>query len=336
MKLDAWFSGCGEHWLRVIIPPGKRQIPLLRRVTLCKPCHTMTEGGVPKFCIVTPSLRMLSWLKLCAASVADQIGPTVEHIVQDAGTGPELDDWARGRPGLRCYQEPDRGMYDAINRGLQRGHGEICAFLNCDEQYLPGALDKVARFFDARPEIDVVFGDVILIESTGRAVSYRRVVTPKKVHTRLGHLGSPSCATFFRRSLVERGLLFDPSLRSVGDAVWIYSLLEQRVPMASIGEPLAVYTFTGANDSESDNPARELRSWRGQADSPPAWMRTPAIIWHRLRKFAAGAYLPRRLSYEIYTLTSPNQRVKFDFSSIHFGWPGATAPRALSQAKLES
>jgi glycosyltransferase involved in cell wall biosynthesis len=280
----------------------------------------------PEFTIVTPSFRMLDWLKLCVASVADQHGPNVEHIIQDAGTGAELDAWAATQPAIRIYQEPDKGMYDAINRGLRRGHGRICAFLNCDEQYLPGALAKVRRYFDEHPHIDVLFGDVILVDVNGRAVSYRRVVPPNRIHTRLVHLGAPSCATFFRRKIVERGLLFDENLRSVGDAVWIDSLLEHKVPMASLREPLAVYTFTGMNDSESENPAKELRKWRAQPNCPARWQRLPAIVWHRLRKLAAGAYLPRWISYSIYTHGSPTERVRFQFSAIHFGWPGATAP----------
>ena len=256
----------------------------------------------------------------------DQAGSSYEHIVQDAGTGPPLEEWMRSQPAVRFYQEPDKGMYDAINRGLMRGRGRVCAFLNCDEQYLPGALHRVDRYFQEHPDIDVLFGDVVLVDVAGRAVSYRRVVPPTKVHTRLAHLGTPSCATFFRRSIVERGLLFDENFRSVGDAVWICLLLEKKVSMACLHEPLAVYTFTGMNDSESDNPAKELRKWRAQPDCPSSWLRGPAVLWHRLRKLAAGAYLPRRLGYSIYTLASPTQRVQFLLSAIHFGWPGATAP----------
>ena len=63
------------------------------------------------------------WLKLCAASIADQQGVTFEHIVQDAGTGPELEAWAAGRPFLKLYVEKDAGMYDAVNRGLERAIG---------------------------------------------------------------------------------------------------------------------------------------------------------------------------------------------------------------------
>jgi len=121
--------------------------------------------------VITPSYKQLSWLKLCAASVADQAGVEVEHIIQDAGTGPELDAWAAAQPTIKLKVEPDSGMYDAINRGLKRATGEICAYLNCDEQYLPGTLRMVADFFATHPEVDVLFGDAILIDGSGQPLS---------------------------------------------------------------------------------------------------------------------------------------------------------------------
>src|SRR2546423_4436288 len=69
--------------------------------------------------IVTPSFRQLEWLKLAAASVADQAGVNHEHIIQDAGSCPEIEQWARTIPGLTLYVEKDEGMYDAINRVLR-------------------------------------------------------------------------------------------------------------------------------------------------------------------------------------------------------------------------
>lgn len=89
-----------------------------------------------QFSIVTPSFRQLGWLKRCVRSVADQEGVSFEHIIQDAGTGPELDEWVRGNSNAQLFVEKDEGMYDAVNRGFARAKGEFCAYLNCDEQYL--------------------------------------------------------------------------------------------------------------------------------------------------------------------------------------------------------
>src|SRR3954468_24481434 len=96
--------------------------------------------------VVTPSWNNSDWLKLCVASVADQAGP-FEHIVQDGSSTDETLDWLLNDPRVKARSEPDRSMYEAINRGLKRAGGDILGYLNCDEQYLPGALEKVRNYF---------------------------------------------------------------------------------------------------------------------------------------------------------------------------------------------
>jgi glycosyltransferase involved in cell wall biosynthesis len=114
------------------------------------------------FTIITPSFGQLDYLACCIASVADQEGVEVEHIVQDAGsTGIEefaekMAEQLLGKYGgervanlqtfellhirtargytLRIFKEPDEGMYDAINRGLEKSHSDLFAWLNSDEQ----------------------------------------------------------------------------------------------------------------------------------------------------------------------------------------------------------
>src|SRR4051794_13000425 len=63
-----------------------------------------------RFSIVTPSFRQLAWLKRAVRSVADQQGVEVEHIIQDAGTGPELEEWVRTHSSARLFVEKDNGM----------------------------------------------------------------------------------------------------------------------------------------------------------------------------------------------------------------------------------
>lgn len=284
-----------------------------------------------KFSIITPSFDQLDWLRLAAASVKDQEGVEVEHIIQDgnvkafdaetlakelsqgeaeAGTGYER----------RIFVEKDAGMYDAINRGLRRSSGEICAWLNCDEQYLPGTLARVGRFFSAHPGIDVVFGDAILVDGSGRALSYRGAVLPDALHTRLVHLNTLSCATFFRRKMVEQGHLFDTKWRAIGDAVWVHGMIRAGVAMAVLNEALAIFAFTGVNQSASEKARREAAEWSGATDAPPGWLRKPAILRHRLAKWTGGAYRKRSFSYEIRSMGG-RERNRHEANSLGWGWP---------------
>src|SRR5574339_171123 len=109
--------------------------------------------AAPLFSVITPSLRAARWLPLCIASVADQ-GIPVEHIVQDAGSDDGTWEWLGGERRVTAFREPDAGMYDGINRGLRRATGSLVAYLNADEQYLPGALAAVARAFAEDPAVD--------------------------------------------------------------------------------------------------------------------------------------------------------------------------------------
>src|SRR5208282_1947858 len=133
-----------------------------------------------KFSIVTPSFRNSNWLKLCIASVADQQGVEVEHIVQDSCSDDGTQDWLPQDRRVRAFIEKDRGMYDAINRGWKRAQGDIVAYLNCDEQYLPGALKTVRDYFQAHPDVDVVFGDNIVVDDQGRYICHRPAMIPLK------------------------------------------------------------------------------------------------------------------------------------------------------------
>jgi glycosyltransferase involved in cell wall biosynthesis len=271
--------------------------------------------------IITPSFRQLQWLKLCVASVADQEGASQEHIVQDAGTGPELEAWAQSIPKLALYVEKDSGMYDAINRGLRRVSGEICSYLNSDEQLLPGALLRVASFFNAHPDVDVVFGDAILIDDRGNPLAYRRTVLPKLSHVHYAHLNTPTCATFFRRSLLNRGFFFDPEWKVIGDQVWIESLLLAGIRMATLREPLAVFTFTGQNLGSTKASEEEAIRRRGGKSFAAGFRKAGAVISHRVRKLLAGAYKRRKIDIEIYTLDSLNARQRKHAEEIGFSWP---------------
>jgi glycosyltransferase involved in cell wall biosynthesis len=79
-----------------------------------------------RFSVITPSFNRSPWSTLCIASVADQ-AVDVEHIVQDAASTDGTLEWLPEDTRVKAFIEPDRGMYDALNRGLRRAHGDILA-----------------------------------------------------------------------------------------------------------------------------------------------------------------------------------------------------------------
>jgi glycosyltransferase involved in cell wall biosynthesis len=273
------------------------------------------------FSIITPSFRNSEWLKLCVASVADQ-GVPVEHIVQDAGSDDGTLDWLTKDSRVKAFVEPDKGMYDAINRGLRRAQGDIVAYLNCDEQYLPGTLAIVEAFFATHPDVDVVFGDIVMVDADGNYVCHRKTEPPLLYHTWVCHLSTLTCATFFRRRLVERGLLFDASYRSGGDGEWMVRLLQQGIRMAALGKFTSVFTRTGANLGQAAVADEERARLRQTA---PAWVRLLSPFWiaqHRVRRWLNGSYRQAPFDFQLYTKASPTIRVRREVKAPTFRCPG--------------
>ena len=265
-----------------------------------------------KFSIVTRSYRNSAWLRLCIASVADQEGVEHEHIVQDACSDDDTKDWLPQDPRVRPFIEKDAGMYDAVNRGFRRAQGDILAYLNCDEQYLPGALRAVADHFEKHPEVDVVIPDTVIVRADGSYLCHRYSMVPLRHHiwTRFNVITS---SLFIRRRVLEEyGLYFDTQWRDLGDVFWILAAVERGVRFSELRYFASAFTETGDNMNLKPNALREKVRKR---EMTPGWVKAvePLIVaYHRWRMLWRGAFTQRPFSYAIYTLDSPAQRVTVD------------------------
>jgi len=275
-----------------------------------------------QFSIVTPSFRSSLWLRLCIASVADQ-GMQLEHIVQDAGSDDGTLDWLPNDSRVKAYIEKDSGMYDAINRGLGRAKGDIIGQLNCDEQYLPGALEVAWRFFEDHPDIEIVFGDMIVVGTRGEFLCSRKVQLPTTYYTRsTGVLSTYTCATFYRRSVLSKyNLWFDPHYRIAGDGEWIIRALENRIPMGLLRKRISTFTLTGNNLMLEEPVRRERQALQRGA---PVWLRAMRplfIAQHRMQRLLNGAYHDVPFTYSIYTTGNPTTRHEFEVTRPTHRWP---------------
>ena len=271
------------------------------------------------FTIVTPSFRQLDWLELCIASVADQDGVSVEHIVQDGGTegfgafAQKMADRWPDQPGYRriMISEKDAGMYDAVNQGLRKGMAPFCAYLNCDEQYLPGTLGQILRIFKTQPATDIIFGGVLIINPDGSLISARRPVRLYGPHVATCHLPNFTCAMFFRRELLSRqGAWFDSRWRDCADALWVMDRLKNKTTIDRCMDFVTAFADTGHNMNLSPNALEEARKIRGAVPVFWRWLRSFWVLWHWLGKLFDGSYWPRRLTYAIYTFASAGKRTK--------------------------
>ena len=272
------------------------------------------------FTIVTPSLGQIVHLECCISSVADQEGVSIEHIVQDAGTDgfAEFAEKMRqrwpDRPNYRrvMHSEPDTGMYDAINKGLKKGTGRICAYLNCDEQYLAGALAKVMEEFKKKSAIEVLYGGFLVVNEKGELVTAQRPVKMFWQHVATSHLPNFTCATFFKREMMEREkAYFDTQYRACADAAWTIERLKIGTKMGLMNEFIGVFVEQETNQGVKKEGLAEADAIRS---SFPPQIRSRKFAWkaaHRLRKLLEGKYFPKKVSYDIFKKGDLGKRSHF-------------------------
>ncbi len=265
-----------------------------------------------KISVITPSFKQPDWLRRALASVADQAGVEVEHIVQDACSGTDVADVCRAYPHARLIQEPDRGMYDAINKGWGRASGEVLCWLNCDEQYLPGTLAEVAQVFAQNPAVDLVFGDMLLIRPDGSLIAYRKSMPLRWPYILATHLYVPSCTMFFRRRFFDEGLRFDTRWCAAGDAELIVRMLRRGMRTFHLHKYLACFTQTGQNLATTARAKQEEGQWIVGA---PPWIRWGRPLWITLRwaeKLLYGCYRQGgTVKYAIYASEVASERRPF-------------------------
>ena len=271
--------------------------------------------------VISPSLNMLEYLRRCHASVADQAGASVEHIVVDGGSSDGSAEFVRQTPGVIGIVGPDAGMYDAINKGLRLAQGEIVAYLNCDEQYLAGTLSFVKRAFAADPSLDMLAGDTLLIRPDGSLIAYRKAYPLPHRLMLVGPLQVHSSSLFFRRRIFEEGHYFDASLKDLGDYELLARLLRCKYRLRICRRYLSAFTMTGANREFGPNARREADQLRSQLPGVMVGLSRPLCLVRWTIKLLAGAYhQPMPLAYSVYTSSQATTRRAFVVDRASFRW----------------
>ena len=271
--------------------------------------------------IITPSFNMLPYLELCTASIADQEGVDVEHIVVDGASTDGTVQWLENHSELVSISEKDNGMYDAINKGLRKAKGEILAYLNCDEQYLPGTLAFVNKYFDDYPGVDMIFGNMILTRPDGSMIAFRKAYRPRWFYILASHLYLPTCTMFFRRKLIDKGLFFDLSFKANADADFVVRALQGGARVEYVRRYFSAFTMTGKNLSGD---AVAWEESKRMLNASPFWVRKTRRLLTILRlteKYLSGAYFQKKpLEYDVFTNENRTQRKHFSESRPSYKW----------------
>ncbi|MCL4553031.1 MAG: glycosyltransferase [Candidatus Marsarchaeota archaeon] len=212
-------------------PPGRTGWPWTEESEQLP--DAMLDGtSWPRVSIVTPSYNQAQFIEETIRSVLLQGYPDLEYIIIDGGsTDGSVDIIRRYEPWLAYWvSEKDRGQSEAINKGFARATGEIVAWLNSDDVYMPGGISQAVVALCSHPEASLAHGDVQIMDEVGQVT--RLAVT----HGDAWHLvnwlsgkGLAQQATFWRRSLFGEIGLLRPDLRFIMDYEFFLRASEHHV-----------------------------------------------------------------------------------------------------------
>ena len=204
------------------------------------------------FSIITCTYNAESVLQRTLDSVLEQTYSHVEHIIVDgASTDATLnmveayrqksdaEDWCHE---VRVKSEPDRGLYDAMNKGIQRATGQYVLFLNAGDTF-PSAdtLELVAESVGEGEEPPaVLYGDTDVVDDDGRFLRHRRLSPPRRLTWRSFMKGMLVChQAFYARTDLAKATPYNLHYRFSADVDWCIRIMRlarrRRLPMRNVG-----------------------------------------------------------------------------------------------------
>lgn len=173
----------------------------------------MVNNNQPLVSIVTPSYNQGAYLEETIRSVLDQEYRNIEYLIVDGGSSDgSVEIIHKYSDRLSWWiSESDQGQTEAINKGFSKAKGEILAWLNSDDTYLPTAVSEAVAFLVSHPRLGMVYGDANLIDEEGRVLG--RFPARQTDYQRLmqGYVHIPQQAAFFRAELWRQVGPLDPT-----------------------------------------------------------------------------------------------------------------------------
>ncbi|HYG75309.1 MAG TPA: glycosyltransferase family 2 protein [Planctomycetota bacterium] len=237
----------------------------------------------PLLSVITAVLNRREKVERMIQSVAAQSYSNIEHILIDGGSTDGTVDVLRRYDDTLAYwiSEPDRGIFDAMNKGMALASGDYVSILNSDDAYAPDCAERVAREIEVT-HADVIYGDYIFqLEDLNLQKRIVASLNLEKGMT-IGH------AYFVSRKLLERVGLFDLDYRFASDLDFAIRLRQSGATFAKVDAALQYFSSGGAAELHLSEASREGTRIMKQRLGSRAGLYYRLMTWKRIFLRAAG------------------------------------------------
>jgi glycosyltransferase involved in cell wall biosynthesis len=288
------------------------------------------------FSIVIPTLNRRDMLRRALESVRAQHWADAETIVVDGGSTDGTVEELRQARDVQLIEGPDRGLYDAINKGIARCSGEIIGLLNSDDDYPAGTFAAIAAAFT--PEAQAVCGTALMVADAQVVAAFDQQDAKALASPRIALIGSCALnARFMRRAAMMRIGPFSLDYKYVSDRDWLTRWYEAGLSTVTIDDDVYRYrqhagslTFDAARSGELPirrDLLRLARRWRNDPAASSETRRVALALEGRcIAKLAAAALRERqiadaaRLLCEIDGRRSPGPMIAVVRGAIDWLW----------------
>jgi glycosyltransferase involved in cell wall biosynthesis len=213
-----------------------------------------------KFSIVTVCYNSAETIRYTFDSILTQRCQNYEYIVIDGlstdGTLDIIKEYIPKFKGkLRWISEADKGIFDAMNKGIIMAKGDIIGIINADDFYVPEALETIATIADKHPEVDVFYGIMKWIDKNRKEIFVER-----RHHSTLPLNPIPHPTTFIRKHLYEENKCYDTSLKLTADYDLLLRMFLKKYCFSAVDKILTVVLKTGASNQNHFVASREVLS----------------------------------------------------------------------------
>jgi glycosyltransferase involved in cell wall biosynthesis len=255
----------------------------------------------PDISIVTPVFNSVRWIELCLQSVRYALqGQSYEHIVVDGGSTDGTLNYLHQQKDIRLIPGPDKGMYDALNKGMATARGRILGHLNADEQYDRAGLAHALQKLD-QTGADAVFGPTIMLDGQLNFLYlFNQITVPLPIDADW-HMPVQTCSFLYRREIWER-YPYPAEYRVVGDHVWFRRQMELGLKLIPVRKPIGLFTWHQDDIAKRLGPHQENALFDVNRKSPRLRL---AKISFRIRHLLEGGLCrPAQLAYDLWATPS--------------------------------